>query len=249
MKLIDRIWLDWSANIGDDLLADIWFRGHGDASWSLVPGVFRQPYASVREDRFRHEFVLRAQPYLREVTALPASDWDWYFLMQHYGVPTRLLDWTQSALVALYFAVQPASQRADGCVWVLDPHAVNSRLAKTGTFVPIFSDRAARPYLSSLWSKHSKRLPERPIAIDPPMNSHRISAQRGRFTVHGLSRIALDAIRNMQDALLRIDVIASSKDRIRRQLMSAGVTESVLFPGLSGLSNEICDSFARGYDK
>src|SRR5690606_36926394 len=56
----------------------------------------------------------------------PRDDWEWLFLMQHYGVPTRLLDWTDSPLVALFFAVYNVDRDdRDASLWVLLPAALN----------------------------------------------------------------------------------------------------------------------------
>ena len=56
----------------------------------------------------------------------PKTDFDWLFVMQHYGVPTRLLDWTESPLVGLYFAVTE-HPNADGTLWVLKPIELNKQ--------------------------------------------------------------------------------------------------------------------------
>ncbi|MEZ6104452.1 MAG: FRG domain-containing protein [Pirellulaceae bacterium] len=144
MRLVDDIWVRWTNEA--DFVADIWFRGHADMIWLLIPSALRPPFSSVSEHRYRHDFKLRAQPFLNEATQLPKDDWDWYFLMQHYGVPTRLLDWTESALVGLYFAIQSAPG-TDGCVWILNPRQINVSLAKIGSFIPIYSDDLVASYL------------------------------------------------------------------------------------------------------
>ena len=72
-----------------------WFRGHERSDWSLVPKFYRQePTDRNTEDEIREEFQTRA-PILSDVE--PANKWEWYFLMQHYGAPTRLLDWSDGA--------------------------------------------------------------------------------------------------------------------------------------------------------
>jgi hypothetical protein len=58
----------------------------------------------------------------------PQNSWEWYFLMQHSGAPTRLLDWTEGALIALYFAVRNKLDATDAAVWVLDPWSLNEHV-------------------------------------------------------------------------------------------------------------------------
>ena len=63
----------------------------------------------------------------------PANNWDWYFVMQHYGAPTRLLDWTEGALHGLYFALRNNYGYDDAAVWVLNPWKFNKKTVGMGT--------------------------------------------------------------------------------------------------------------------
>jgi hypothetical protein len=99
-----------------------WFRGHSDVAWKLTPKLYRvkPPKRGIRiiEDEIRQEFIMRA-PALSETGAL--TSWDWYCTMQHFGAPTRLLDWTEGALIALHFAVRDNNGDRDAAIWILDP--------------------------------------------------------------------------------------------------------------------------------
>jgi hypothetical protein len=245
LTIVDKVWMQWTAEVGH--LGEIWFRGHGDAKWPLLPGSMRNHQFTTSEHRYRHDFYLRAQPFLQEATVPPVDDWDWYFLMQHYGVPTRLIDWTESALVALFFAVQREGPNRPGCVWVLSPRAINRELAKLGNYIPMYSQAMVRSYLPPIWDEATV-VPAEPIAIDPPLNSPRLAAQRGKFTVHGSSDLALETRAELKNALFRIDIPKEAKGRVLRQLVSAGVSESVLFPGLTGLGRELRDAYSSGFD-
>lgn len=244
MKIVDDIWVKWTER--DDFVSDIWFRGQSKRAWPLIPFAMRKPYSRVSEHRYRHDFRLRALPFLQEATRVPTDSWDWYFLMQHFGIPTRLLDWTESALVALFFAVE-SSPTADGCVWMLNPRTVNTSLANIGDFIPIYSDPMVAGYLPELWDEDVNHLAEGIIAIDPPLNSPRLAAQRGKFTVHGRGAKSLETYKVLSTSLVSVEVPSSAKGRIARQLMSAGVSHSIMFPGLQGLSREICNLYANDH--
>lgn len=96
----------------------------------MIPKVQRN-FEGCEEDLFRREryytndFQARASVF--KSPTLPIDEYaNWLTLMQHYGLPTRLLDWSRSPLVALYFAVSDESQcDKDGCIWMLTPGKLN----------------------------------------------------------------------------------------------------------------------------
>jgi hypothetical protein len=92
----------------------LWFRGVGDSDYTLEPSLFRHPKRRESLDvlELEHELLLRFRqrsvPYLDRTVG---DDWDCLFLMQHFGVPTRLLDWSENPFVALYFALTSANRK------------------------------------------------------------------------------------------------------------------------------------------
>jgi len=101
----------------------VWFRGQADKDWKLESSLSRSAKTLEAELALIKRFKQNALTFL---TRRPETDWDWLFLMQHYGVQTRLLDWTESPLVALYFVVnETPHHNQDGALWCLLPNALN----------------------------------------------------------------------------------------------------------------------------
>ena len=95
----------------------VWFRGHAVLNWKLVPSLARVASHLGAESALIKRFMQNATPYL---DVIPREEWEWMFLMQHHRAGTRLLDWSESPLVALYFAVHESSKKSNGAVWCLD---------------------------------------------------------------------------------------------------------------------------------
>src|ERR1043165_8232063 len=241
-----------------------WFRGHQRAEWRLLPKLYREygGFAKVRgneiEDEIREEFIVRA-PILCE--HLPAEDarraeWEWYFMMQHFGTPTRLLDWTEGALIALYFAVKDNPGYYDAAVWALDPYGLNKRvigqkyvIPPSATGVTSREQERVKPWLPERFTK-MRGLPTQPIAVYPTHTARRISTQRSCFTVHGTQEDALDQLSGGRNAcLIKIPIPGRIVQRMRRELEAAGIDEATIFPDLSGLSRAIAARWQSDHHK
>ena len=120
--------LDHLIQIGADKGRILWYRGHRQASWNVEPTICRG-YEPIDERNFSHRFRSRAS-----IRTLKAPNFDdialWLSLMRHYGLPTRLMDWSRSPMVAAYFALECIiedfkANTCDSVIWVLDPHIMN----------------------------------------------------------------------------------------------------------------------------
>jgi len=223
-----------------------WFRGQMNEGRVLEPTIFRNLQLLDDEDDLRDQFRRRAPQHMTETP--PQDYWSWYFLMQHYGAPTRLLDWTDSALVALFFALNGddwlPKDEYDAAVWMLDPWWLNRTVIDEDS-ISQPNSRAAQVYLSETFvSIDSERRtviqPEFPISIDPPHIARRIAVQRSHFTIFGYKSTGLMELWQRNDArILKIIIAKESAPRLRADLTTLGVTDTSIYPDLRGLAYEV----------
>ncbi len=173
--------------------------------------------------------------------------------MQHYGVPTRLLDWTENPLIALHFALMTAETKvgkrgkllysSDAVVWMLDPVGWNRTALRhvsfeAGVLTP--DDDALKGYrpVPKFAGMHNQ-----PVALYGAHNSARIVAQQGVFTIFGRDAKPMEDVYRADPfpphCLVKVTIRKTAIDAMRRSLLNHGVTESVVFPDLEGLAREI----------
>jgi hypothetical protein len=236
VRTIENIGEEWVSKVDNDF--NPWFRGHRDATWKLLPQIYRSDYDKEYEEMYRRDFQLKAFPYLAaENSWIPRTDLEWYFLMQHYGMPTRLLDWTEGALIALLFAVSDYKSEKDAAVWMLNPWGLNQNLAGLGDNILTSEADEMKSYLPKIFSNSSP--PIKPAAIQPPSHSKRISVQKGMFTIHGSASKALEEYVELDNHLTKIVIDGNYIKDIKRHLENQGITETSVYPDLQSLCKEI----------
>lgn len=112
----------------------VWFRGHTDARFTLLPGLFRgglSGTAANESERKAFEVFARLAP---RFAIKEDKDWHTLVNMQHYGIPTRLLDWTSVLGLAVFFATstyRPSRvDENDFSIYVLNPAKLNSNVGR-----------------------------------------------------------------------------------------------------------------------
>jgi hypothetical protein len=227
----------------------LWFRGQSDATWGLIPRIWRKEYSDANEAEMRLEFESVGHPLTQ--SGAVHDKWHWYFLMQHYGAPTRILDWTINPLVALYFAVRDSED--DGAVWVVDPWRWNRAHVKDMYGPAIGGWEETTEYLLDLEdacnvSKNEDQTSKKwPIAIEPSHIDRRIAAQGSKFVIFGTKKNMTDspAINRPRDSkgkhavIERIIVPKNVAEGLREELNQIGINERAMFPDLEGLGKHI----------
>ncbi|MDR0874085.1 MAG: FRG domain-containing protein [Prevotellaceae bacterium] len=224
--------------------SQLWFRGQSNADWDLIPSIYRHKEYGYFEREMIRDFKLLSYEMLEKQ---PTNELEWLFLMQHYGLDTRLLDWSESYLIALYFAVWNYADTCDCAVWILKPWSLNLVSIQQQT-IPISSYPDLDKY--TLDSSQTKIVREveglLPIALRPVKNSARIVAQKGVFTIHGkktdpLNRIVEEHNLNSGDKILLESLIIDGKCKLKilKELYYAGISYSIIFPEIQGICNDI----------
>jgi len=228
-------------------LSGSWFRGHARVQKELVPKLLREKYVVDYANRELSliEAFKRVAPALDSNVPGQDDSIAWLFLMQHHGVSTRLLDWTKSALIALYFIVID-HETEDGELWAMYPYSLNKL---SGIGMPLRNNSILNYYveepledpkmLQSLYNL--PQIPDKPIAIEPQMNFPRIMAQLSKFTIHPISNQAklISTLLTDRKDLVRYIVPSESKSKLRSDLATLGITHTALFPSLDALGRDI----------
>jgi len=285
---------DWRATECDEdylfnnvrIVGQVWFRGQRNCEHGLQPGLYRpktsqnlrkQPGSPFPRDeegnRFDELFSLEHElridftsyGHLLNEAHHAKTAIDWYFLMQHHGLPTRLLDWTTNALAALFFALEDYRGELENAlegsapsnpvisVWMTDAYWLSDKLSNEWRSPLLaWSEDAARyvPGLETLIDKMEDSmalLPRHAMPIEPPAMHPRVASQEGRFIIFGRTQNLLEEnvrLEQRDDCSgieeLRLEQIkfhVDDPDALLRDLAQLGVSRRTLFPDLAGLAD------------
>lgn len=210
-----------------------WFRGNANLTWSLTPSALRFTKSLLRSKALGllSDFKRFGEIKLKKPPA-PDDELKWVQIAQHNGLPTRLLDWTGNAAVALYFACHEAKDEngklMDGAVFVLNPIDLNKAVdVKYDRILDHNSDsELIKKYLKLKGKRNTNGL--KTIAINPIWNSERIMLQQGVFTLHGSKLFTLND--KQASSLVYLRIKQKHKNDLRRELERVGINEMTLFP-------------------
>lgn len=202
----------------------------------------------------------------------PKNDFEWLFIMRHYGVPTRLLDWSTNALVALYFALnkeipkdkdfgknelsglnpeEEFMKNDEFCefgaaVYVINPATINQNCCSVCYPIDISKNvNGFKHYLNPMDNDGAFL----PICVVSPHIDERIRSQSGVFTLHGANIWPLDYYEKLRGKMHKIFLPYKQFPILKEEMRYLGVTTSFVFPDLMGISREVYEEEKYIFDK
>lgn len=231
----------------------LWFRGHSSTNYKLNSGLYRisKDLNKVRtaENDIYNSFVNLG--YFFSDHFYDYKEWNTLFLMQHYGLYTRLLDWTSSFATALYFANLNRDPSSNACIWAIDPIELNKKCHN-------LYERSSDPAYDSIGLITLETLPNRiknytdyfsedihvkSFAIMPRRSNDRLNSQSGYFTVQGTDGIPLEDEYHqyIDDFIYKIELPSCTYEESWHYLKFNGINYYSLYGGIDGLCKYIKD--------
>jgi hypothetical protein len=226
-----------------------WWRGHGKQSYQLVARVFRAEAGANKNEHYNERELLalfRSRAETRRANCpVPTDHIGWMFLAQHYGLPTRLLDWSESPLAGLYFAVSNKDDdKEPGHLHALSPGRLNWRTARQNserfsTFEP-FVQQYALDAIGDTVKVYTEALPKA-VAISTREIDVRMLVQQAAFTLHedGTQLPEIGPDRADQPFLATYVIPAAAKSELRSRLAWLGFRPATVYPDLEHLAAEL----------
>lgn len=241
--IFDGVWNESILRYRDNRV----YRGMSNRKWDLYPSLNRAcPHDLTLEKQMIRSFKKYGYADLNQVS----SFWQLLAMAQQYGLPTRLLDWTYSPLVAAHFATEDQNAYGkDGVIWCVDVDSMNGQLpgvlkkmliAERGSIFNMeMLDRVGESF-DALQS-----LSQTPFALffEPASAVNRIANQYALFSVCSDPAVAISDLPGVAPYFKRIIIPASVKLEIRDKLDYINISERMIYPGLDG----ICKWITRRY--
>ena len=160
--------------------------------------------------------------------------------MQHYRLPTRLLDWSESCLVAAYFSVSNKKlESIPGVLWALHPSGLNENQIGKKVIVGSNHESILKHFEAAIHGNLEKEEKEETtIAFNPEQNDIRMMVQSSKFTIHH-DATPIEMLDKADSFMRPYEIPPESKERILAELDALKINRATLFPDLENLAKDI----------
>jgi hypothetical protein len=215
-----------------------WYRGMKKSRYKLEPSYLRYPQLGGKEHNLMARFTRQGARFLDT-----KDKWERLAFMQHYGVPTKLMDWTTNVTAAIYFAlafkVKAEAELEDPHIWILNPFRLNGKSGPR----KIFDNMDEPPELKLEGVGGNNWKYKLPIAIAVDWRNNRIEHQQGVFTYHGTRNEPLNEL--APDCVEKIEIRKTEIGDLLDHLRDAGVTHYRMLQDPDSLGQDITESALR----
>ena len=259
MDMVKYVYQEWSESN-----KHLFFRGHYSETWNLLPSIMRGGY---KENIVTLDFKQVSPIHFENIDICNDTN-KMLVEMQHYGIPTRLLDWTIAPLTALFFACHSehpsdVEKNSNGEIWILNPwnaynkireqNTTSSGISLPSTYMDIniharsllalnWTDNEIKQFINDKYHYNISPVEyEYSLPYIAKYGNDRIVAQRGAFTIWGKKSNSLDAQSLIYNDLnlISIKVDRNKKDSILEELNRLYINEYTVYPDYKGLAGLI----------
>lgn len=255
-------------------LATLWvFRGEANSTWKLKTSIDRiSDSVSIFPFSEKESIsqIIRTKRIYDELKDLNSKNYlEILSFLQHHGVPTRLLDFTKSPYIALYFAFEDLNQNSEyASIYAFRQHFFNTKLysilCKPNQNIQIDTKSYQNEFLNyglidNFLTLYNEILTYDEISfilpVEPDIFNKRIYIQQGLFFLQGNSRIPfidnLDAYQpsELKENIFKINISRNLQKKIILKLANMGITPHTLYPGIDGLMKDMKLNLYRNHYK
>ncbi|WP_330744917.1 FRG domain-containing protein [Chryseobacterium sp. CP-77] len=251
----------------------IWFRGQSNASYEIVPSLFREKFVIGDDqgiDRHKYGFKKSDAIMKNDIKAIEIfknkfetlypsrviREIDCLYLMQHYGIKTRLLDFTTDPIIALYFALNKFKKcdnendeyvdidekygysEKGSSIFCIDPNFLNKESFNDGEIVNLENSEFSE--IKDIFH---------PVAIETDFDEPRIKAQKSKFVFFGIDYKPYEAYDVLKSHYHKIIVPNSARKDMFNEIKQNGYNHFTIYPDLKGLALETNDEIEFDYSK